>query len=193
MPKSLLKFRCYQCGKLLGVSPSKAGRTTSCPSCKADLIVPEPVEQEDADLGVSLARIVEDGPSPRIRHPNQAPSHDPGFSWEAIDTALLRPGPLDEPEEPNRPEPEPEIEVTPPPPPSVNPGESIPDMPAPVLSALALDVAPARVERPHPRRPSADMALTPGILASWSLFVFVAVGLAFVAGLLIGHFVWKGH
>src|SRR4051812_14471549 len=39
-----IKFRCYQCNQLLGVSRSKVGLTVSCPKCAADLIVPDPDE-----------------------------------------------------------------------------------------------------------------------------------------------------
>ena len=39
-----IKFRCFHCNKLLGVSRSKAGATVACPECSADLIVPEPTE-----------------------------------------------------------------------------------------------------------------------------------------------------
>ncbi len=192
MPKPLLKFRCYQCGKLLGVSPSKAGRTTACPSCKADLIVPDPTEPEEAGLDESIAsitQIVENQPSPRVSESSRAPSHDPAFSWEEIDTALLQSGPAESVLIRS----EPEIEVTPPALSPLNLTRSAPDDPAPILTEIAVEVAPVRSERTYPRNPSSQPLLTPGILASWSLFVFVAVGLAFVAGLLVGHFVWKGH
>jgi DNA-directed RNA polymerase subunit RPC12/RpoP len=36
-----IKFRCFQCQKLLGVSRSKAGAVVSCPKCGAGLLVPE--------------------------------------------------------------------------------------------------------------------------------------------------------
>ena len=36
-----IKFRCFQCNQLLGVSRSKAGEVVSCPKCAAELIVPE--------------------------------------------------------------------------------------------------------------------------------------------------------
>ena len=189
MPKPLLKFRCYQCGKLLGVSPSKAGRTTACPSCKADLIVPDPTEPEEAGLDESIARVVESPVSPRDPESSRTPSHDPAFSWEEIDTTLLRSGPA----ETMVPRPESEIEVTPPSLLAMNLTPLAPDDLAPILTEIAVEVVPARSSRTSARNPSSQPLLTPGILASWSLFVFVAVGLAFVAGLLVGHFVWKGH
>ncbi len=39
-----IKFRCYQCNQLIGVSRSKVGKVIACPRCGADLIVPEPDE-----------------------------------------------------------------------------------------------------------------------------------------------------
>ena len=41
---SPIKFRCFECSKLLGVSRSKVGMVVSCPQCGADLIVPDPAE-----------------------------------------------------------------------------------------------------------------------------------------------------
>jgi DNA-directed RNA polymerase subunit RPC12/RpoP len=37
-----IKFRCFRCQKLLGVSRSKAGAVVACPNCGAELIVPGP-------------------------------------------------------------------------------------------------------------------------------------------------------
>ncbi|MHC5542018.1 hypothetical protein ACYOEI_27680, partial [Singulisphaera rosea] len=42
MAAAPLRFRCYQCNQLLGVSRSKIGTTLRCPKCDADLIVPDP-------------------------------------------------------------------------------------------------------------------------------------------------------
>jgi len=40
-----------------------------------------------------------------------------------------------------------------------------------------------------PRAP--DVVLPPGVVLAWSLLVLAAIPLAFVAGLLIGRFLWK--
>src|SRR3954453_19410979 len=37
-----IKFRCFQCNQLLGVSRSKAGSIVACPKCATELIVPAP-------------------------------------------------------------------------------------------------------------------------------------------------------
>src|SRR5712672_3502858 len=52
-----LKFRCYQCNGLLGVSRSKVGAVVSCPKCGAELIVPEPVDAEGAEAVPSPASV----------------------------------------------------------------------------------------------------------------------------------------
>ncbi len=39
-----IRFRCFQCNKLLGVSRAKAGAVVACPQCAAELVVPEPVD-----------------------------------------------------------------------------------------------------------------------------------------------------
>ena len=50
-PGTPIKFRCFQCGKTLKVSSSRAGQTVSCPSCSAELIVPEaPAEAPAAEV-----------------------------------------------------------------------------------------------------------------------------------------------
>ena len=36
-----IKFRCYQCSQLLGVSRSRSGKTVNCPKCGAGLVVPD--------------------------------------------------------------------------------------------------------------------------------------------------------
>jgi hypothetical protein len=38
-----------------------------------------------------------------------------------------------------------------------------------------------------------DLVLPRSVVASWSLFVLLAQALAFVAGLLAGHFIWRVH
>ena len=40
MARDPIKFRCFQCQKLLGVSPTKAGATVACPKCGAALLAP---------------------------------------------------------------------------------------------------------------------------------------------------------
>jgi hypothetical protein len=44
MSPGKIKFRCFQCNTLLGVSPTKAGTIVGCPKCAAELVVPDPNE-----------------------------------------------------------------------------------------------------------------------------------------------------
>ncbi|MEW4567564.1 hypothetical protein AB1L88_06815 [Tautonia sp. JC769] len=65
--------------------------------------------------------------------------------------------------------------------------------PAPTASALRpesaeLGGANEVMVRPRPAR---DVVIPRLAVLSWSLFVLVALFLAFVAGLLVGHFVWR--
>jgi hypothetical protein len=34
--------------------------------------------------------------------------------------------------------------------------------------------------------------LTQGVIASWSVFMLLALAISFVAGVFVGHFLWKG-
>ena len=38
-----------------------------------------------------------------------------------------------------------------------------------------------------------EVILPASVVLSWSLFVLFAIALSFVAGLLLGHFVWIAH
>jgi hypothetical protein len=64
MAKEPIKFRCFQCQKLLGVSPSKAGAVVSCPKCGAGLLVPDlPPEGEPAAFPVVNTEPVNPAPT----------------------------------------------------------------------------------------------------------------------------------
>jgi hypothetical protein len=55
-----------------------------------------------------------------------------------------------------------------------------------------IEIEPATI-RPPDRQPHTvrEVVLQPAIVLAWSLLVLVSVPMAFVAGLLLGHFVWK--
>jgi DNA-directed RNA polymerase subunit RPC12/RpoP len=55
MARVPIKFRCYRCNQLLGVSPAKAGSTVACPKCSADLVVPEPADLAPAPAASGLS------------------------------------------------------------------------------------------------------------------------------------------
>jgi hypothetical protein len=75
-----------------------------------------------------------------------------------------------------------------------------PPLPLPVSSTASPEpvVPPIKVEAPSlvPERTtfrSRDVVLPRSVVASWSLFVLLAQALAFLAGLLAGHFLWRVH
>jgi len=195
MPGELLKFRCYQCGKLLGAPASKAGRTTTCPSCKAELIIPEPTAEPDLATAIRALTPRLETPA-TVTKPKQPPSHDPSFSWEEIDTALFKAAAATESILP--------MIVTEPPPvakeASLAPISLVPaiaevdlDLPtvsSPGMPEIEVEIEPVSVKRPS-RRKTGDVVLSQAVLASWSVFVVLALAVSFVAGVFFGHFVWK--
>lgn len=69
--------------------------------------------------------------------------------------------------------------------------------PAPVAEATVV-IPPIRFEPEAIRRPEADepraireVVLPASVVLAWSLFVLSAIPMAFLAGLFIGHFLWK--
>jgi hypothetical protein len=73
-----------------------------------------------------------------------------------------------------------------------------PEPPRPVADTEPLvpkiDVEPLKIvrERSMPGRPR-DLTIPRTVVAFWSLFVLIAQALAFVAGLLAGHYLWRVH
>ncbi len=43
----------------------------------------------------------------------------------------------------------------------------------------------------RPMQPVSEVVLQPATVLAWSLLVLLALPMAFLAGLMIGHFVWK--
>jgi hypothetical protein len=67
-------------------------------------------------------------------------------------------------------------------------------VPAEILPPIQFDT---RSRPPSARRAvgvrARDLILPRSVVAAWSLFVLLALALAFLAGLLAGHFVWRVH
>jgi phage FluMu protein Com len=211
MATALLRFRCYKCDKLLGTSASKAGKTTTCPNCKAELIVPEPESAPDLELAEATRALIPNlDDAVRVKEPKSEVKHDPGFSWEEIDTAIFNsasevdplsfpinltpaepePGP---PAPSTAPDPEPLAAVTPPPLLAPEPVTS-PTTGGGDLPDIEVEVAPVRsdlVSRPRAR--AGEVVLSQAVLVSWSLFVLLALAISFLAGLFAGHYLWKGR
>ncbi len=102
---------------------------------------------------------------------------------------------------PSRAEPPPVDRAEPPPvvraePPPVVRAEPRPVEP-PVNSAIGAVLPAIQIETPSllPRgrqlQPVSEVILQPATVLAWSLLVLLALPMAFVAGLLLGHFIWK--
>ncbi len=196
MPRVPIKFRCVQCNQLLGASASKVGTVVTCPRCAVDLIVPE------ADEPAEVPRDPEPEPIPTILSSIVLGRIDPLDELRPEDIRV-EPGLLDQ--APARREPRP-IER----PPASSPAPPAPEPPLLVLTPEALSGPPIELEaRPEeavlppiqtepvairPARPTSrarDLTLPRSVVTAWSLFVLLALGMAFAAGLLAGHFLWR--
>lgn len=208
-----LKFRCYQCNQLLGVSRNKVGTVVACPKCGADLIVPDPEEFESgSDVEVTDLAPTQ-SPSSRYAETDEA-----GISLELLDIRpediRVEPGltwtppSAESPSTPREREPFPAI-----PPIEETPASPVVDpVSAPInLGELAGDTAGTTPPATEPVVPpiqfestkiaesrvvasrSRDVVLPRSAVAAWSLFVLLAQAFAFVAGLLAGHFLWRVH
>jgi hypothetical protein len=139
----------------------------------------EPAPAEERHLSEVLSSpVATSAPSPPL--PADAPS--PSFPF-------IDPGPI-----PDRPSirpidrPSPPLRITLPP--------AIPE-PAPVAPAnealpiSAIDLDPPTISRPSAeKRTIREVVLPASVVLAWSLFVLFALGIAFIAGLLVGHFLW---
>jgi hypothetical protein len=201
MATAVLKFRCYRCDKLLGISPAKAGKTTTCPKCQADLIVPESDVPADADMRAAARALVPNlDESDTIAAPEPRPQHEPGFSWEDLDATIFETaaeaGAIDlgiATAKAKPPQPEPTLAPEPEPAPvPVAPIIPIVDTPPPiVVPEIKVEAPVVQSDRSSRRRPG-EVVLTQGVIASWSVFMLLALAISFVAGVFVGHFFWRG-
>jgi DNA-directed RNA polymerase subunit RPC12/RpoP len=217
-----LKFRCDRCGQLLGVSPAKAGRPVKCPKCGAGLVVPglppQPLVDDPGDRKLLQA---EERPAPSREEWPEAEVGTPGFfdvidleqeelkslfemdsgehptiapagsivskEAEPIPPGFLDLSPRGSPRNRNKPE-----EVGPVL--DLQPDQGLIDREASGGPRRSRDL-PGRIEptsvavRPRSGR---DVVMPRLAFVSWSLFVLLALFLAFVSGLLVGRFVWTG-
>jgi hypothetical protein len=201
-----VKFRCYRCNQLLGVSRSKVGSVVHCPKCAADLVVPELIEASVSSAG-SSSNIQEPTPAflsalasgVPLAIPDIRPEDirvEPGVAWEPIGTAPVPAEPRIAPPEleppalaPAPPEPPP---PAPAPMPNVSPAEAPRGAIEPVVPPIRVEPPTLAVER-TPMVRSHDLVIPRSVVAFWSLFVLLAQALAFVAGLLAGHYLWRVH
>ena len=214
MVGDVLKFRCYRCGKLLGAPAAKGGKATSCPNCRAELIIPGRDEGEGSGVP-ELARAIDYNASPRASTstpPASAAGRDPGFSWEDIDTGIFQAAAaaidIDSPitivPRGTSPESSPALhpfnptnlpqDSTPPPPALVEGATELPSATQSSSDILAIKI-PGRIPPAAPaaesRRGTGEVVLSRGVVASGMAFALIAVGIAFLAGLVVVHYIWR--
>jgi hypothetical protein len=211
-----VKFRCYRCNTLLGVSRSKIGSVIACVKCGTELVVPDPDEAPVSEASVSAESTPSSLAEPSLQ---SAPALDVGIPLAIKD---IRPEdirievdvpweplvPSSPPSEPAigplqtefSPEPEPEPTPVPAAPEPISAARIVPPPepprpvvePEPVVPKIEVEAVSIRRERSTPGRPR-DLTLPRTVVAFWSLFVLIAQALAFVAGLLAGHYLWRVH
>jgi len=209
-----IRFRCFECNQLLGVSRSKAGTVVSCPKCAAELIVPVPEpepEEPPSSVRIGQATMVEVPPPPAQSSPFSGDDLDVAIDFPDIrpEDIRVRSGvvPVAPPPiaprvtvvEPARPA------IVPPPFPEAARAQTIIEAVTPPSPAEEIALGPAiqtaqeplrataprRAVAPPPR--SRDLVIPRSVVTAWSLFVLLALGMAFLAGLLAGHYVWRVH
>ena len=196
MPKVPIKFRCVECNQLLGVSPSKVGTVVSCPRCAVELIVPEaddpsevPRAPEPEPIPSILSSLVLGRPDPLDELRPEDIRVEPGLPEPGRSRHEPRPiarAPARSPEPP-APEPPPlmltpEALAGPPIDAAAGPGEAV----LPPIQTEPVAIRPAR-----PTSRARDITLPRSVVTAWSLFVLLALAMAFAAGLLAGHFLWR--
>ena len=221
MASAPIRFRCFECNQLLGVTRSKAGTVVSCPKCATELIVPEPEDEVIPPRAPEIATSTIEPPRPTAPKPPAEPGLDSGISSELPDIRpediRVRSGvvPVSPPPYTYRPpgsEPEPALQATPEPAfEPISPRTVVESIVVPPISFArpepsvveATVVPPIQTEerlRPDPIRRalappprSRDLVIPRSVVTAWSLFVLLALAMAFLAGLLAGHFVWRVH
>jgi len=216
-----IKFRCYRCNQLLGVSRSKVGSIVTCPKCATELIVPEPDETTPSGPPSTPEMTVTTGqPMPAETTPAFLSAMASSVPVELADIRpediRVEPGTAWSP--PPNSSPEPATTLVPESPPSVAPPPTTPENspqsssgvaevpisesllpPVPQPLPIETDLPPIRLDPPSlvPERVATlrtrDLVLPRSVVASWSLFVLLAQALAFLAGLLAGHYIWRVH
>lgn len=203
----LFKFRCPDCGKLLGAPARKVGKVVRCPRCRVELVVPS---LDDADteerageddevvdfeaLGIDLGL----APSPVVRPAE--PTERPHEAAEAISflehagrgapalapaaAAVGRPPArtVDSPSEPGL-----AVESDAGPEPDADQAVSSPV--EPLIPAAPRRRRRRQAEPAIPRR--RDVVLPRTAAIAWAMFAILALGVSFVAGLMIGHYRWR--
>jgi hypothetical protein len=153
-----IRFRCRDCGQLLGIARRKAGAEVACPNCAKKLTVPS---VDDPDL------------SPPADAPAAAAAANRGNPFERSDFDIeLKPPPR----EPARAAPAPPPRPAPP---------LRPAPPAPLPAPVAREIDSMRP--PSVSGPPVGVVLSPTLATVLTVAAILLLGLAFAAGLLVGR------
>lgn len=204
MPSSFT-FRCPECRKLLAASRSRIGTMVICPKCQCDLLVPTPTDGATASSSAGANTPIESSSGP-VQVGSSTAYRDPGAAAGVGGSPIFLPIQIEDDPLSLRPETGPRShkipdrstarEVTPAPPPvpradrsERSGGEPTQQSAAPHTDARVQIQPGSAIRDSAPRR--SDVVLPRTAVVLWSFVVLVALVMAFVAGLLAGHFLWS--
>ncbi|MGO8903391.1 MAG: hypothetical protein ACLQU5_34390, partial [Isosphaeraceae bacterium] len=155
------------------------------------------VEAEFVDLVVTTSESTTSPAPAAPEHRLETVSSDP----VAVEAYVAQTPSLAEPPPVVRADPPPVVRAEPPPVVRAEPSPVVRAEPRPVEppvnSAIGAVLPAIQIETPSllPRgrqlQPVSEVILQPATVLAWSLLVLLALPMAFVAGLLLGHFIWK--
>lgn len=201
----LIRFRCARCNASLKIAGAKAGSRVACPKCGLELVIPEtpspelagqpiavePPRVELIPAGAPEAVAVAVPVAPLLA---ASPSPEPAPAGVGFLNLDLR---LDDSPTTNRqsrkaePKPAPAT-PQPAPAPQPQPAASAPvaAVATPIIAASSgeVAVAPLRSERGSLR--TRDVVIPRAAVVGYTTFAILGLFFAFLAGLLIGHFLW---
>ncbi len=188
----LLRFRCMHCGQLLGASRSKAGRWVNCPACETETLVPKRSEEPEPNDQSSLSPISAESSSNTTPPTTSSPSMPTVGEMSTVEINAI--------------------------PATMNDVEAISqaligNKAAPRRAVAAIGELPTELEtreqlkyeattsstKAHNKNTMAlattltrrrDVLMPRTAVIAWSLVALLAIGLAFLSGLLIGHYLW---
>lgn len=202
----LIRFRCNRCNASLKVSGAKSGAKVACPKCGLELSVPSPaavtVEQGAYPQGEEspLAEFVVGSPGVRVElagaesqlaTPTVGADRTSGGFGRGLDhvPANINDAPSEFLNLALRLEPEPTTEVKPASRPSVPVVTAAPAVGPGVKTEAPSDSQSLRPEKISLR--TRDVTLPRTAVVAWTTFALLAQVFALLAGLLVGHFLWR--
>ncbi len=219
MPRVAIRFRCFNCQQLLGAGQHKIGAVMACPKCGTELVVPDPLASNSDEAAASLAEAnVEEPAEGLVGRIETEPMGSSIF--ERIDLRIEELQVEPEPPAHQKPPERAQASATPIAPvvnlaaeAKVIQSSKIPDAtpvalqvgvgnPLAESAAVSLDSPRPQPPPPPPSQNSThfvaptvvirarDVVVPRVVMFAWSLTVLAGIGMAFVAGLMVGHFLW---